>query len=136
MGYASHKIGYDGYAASADVIVSDATVYNSFGGGGYTTKITGTILSDLSEVSDLRFKVTLKHDQLTHNIEVRVYIGGDEIWYYKHIAADVNWHTYEIDIPVTWHRGDILQVKNQASANTGSMKDFQICGKISPVRLD
>lgn len=136
MGISSPVVGYDGYIASDDVLVLDPTIYNSFGGAGYTTKITGSAISDVSEGSNFRFKMSLKHTQVGHNIEVRVSIGSDEIWYKKHIAPDLNWHTYTEDITVIWHRGDILRVKNQASANTGSMKDFTICGLISPLRLD
>ena len=136
MGYASHKIGYDGYDASNDVLVSDATEYTSFGGGGTNTKITGSVLSDVSDVSTLRLKMSLKHDQLTHSIRALVYIGGRLIWDKDHVATDLLYHDYTIDVPVTWVRGDTIKVTNQASANTGYMKDFSMCGKISPLRLD
>jgi len=136
MGYASHKIGYEGYTASNDVIVSDATEYTSFGGGGTTNKITGSILSDVSDVSTLRIKMSLKHDQLTHNIRAILIIGGRVVWDKQHVATDVNYHDYTLDVPVTWVRGDNIKVTNEASANTGYMKDFQICGKISPLGLD
>ena len=136
MGYASHKIGYEGYIASNDVIVADATEYSSFGGGGTTTKITGRILTDISSVSELRLKISLKHDQLTHNIRIWVYIGDVLVWDKLHVATDVLYHDYSIDIPVTWVRGDQIKVRAEASANTGFNKDFEICGKISPLRLD
>jgi len=136
MGYATPQIGFDGYIASNDLLVEKTTEYSSFGGAGYTTKITGKILADVSSDSKLRFKISLKHSQIGHNIEIRIYVGGKQILYLKHIAPDVNYHIYTTDIPVTWHRGDTLQVKAQASANTGYNKDFQICGIVSPVGLD
>ena len=136
MGYSSPGVGYDGYIASADILVEDATEYSSFGGAGYTTKITGTILTDLSSVSKVRLNISLKHNQLTHIIQISVQIGGKEVWAPVHTATDANYHIYTTDLPVTWRRGDKISVKAQASANTGFNKDFQICGKVSPFELD
>lgn len=136
MGYATPQIGYEGYVASNDILQEDTTTYNSFGGGGTTTKITGKAITDVSEESVFRFKVSLMHSQVGHNIEMRLKIGSTEIWYKIWTATDLNWHTFTKDIAVVWRRGDNISVKNQASANTGSMKDFQICGIVSPMRLD
>lgn len=136
MGYTSPQVGYEGYIVSNDILVEDTTEYSSFGGAGYTTKITGSILTDVSSVSKFRFKVSLKHSIIGQNVEIRVSVGGKEIWYEKHTAPDVNYHIYTKDIAVTWHRGDNIEVKVQASANTGFNKDLQICGKVSPLRLD
>jgi len=136
MGYSSPSVGYDGYVASNDVLVEDTTEYASFGGGGYTTKITGKILTDLSSVSTVRFKISLKHDQLTHTITIILRIGGIVIWTQTHVATDANYHVYTLDKLVTWRRGASISVKAQATANTGFNKDFQICGKVSPFELD
>lgn len=137
MGYATPQVGYNGYIESNDILIEDATEYSSLGGAGYTTKITGSILTDVSKVSKLRFKISLKHSVATSGITARVYIGGRLIWVQAHNnPGHTNYTTYTADRPVTWRRGDQIQVEAQALANTGYNKDFQICGKVSLVRLD
>lgn len=137
MGYASHKIGYTGYAPTDDKLQEDTTVYTEATAAD-VTKITGYALTDVQNKSKLRFKLEGKTDQAGGAWHVKVYIGGDLIWLTQHTGNVYQAKT--ADILVSWRREDLIDVKlsNQTGplAGLAYLKNFEICGKISPVRLD
>lgn len=134
MGYASHKIGYTGYAPTDDKLQADATIYNE-AGAVWVTKITGRAIADVWSDSKLRFRVELRNNTVSQVVDFRLIINGVLIWLKSEIQ--LNWLLYTLDQSVTWHRGDLFIVQMKCPlAGLAEMKNFEICGAVSPMRLD
>ena len=137
MGYASPQVGYTGYTPTDDKLQEDTTTYTETTDS-YVTKITGYALTDVQADSKFRFKVELRNATGARVTEMKVFIGGEEIWYTFDLTSDTFWVAKTADKAVTWKRGDLIEVKLRCDTLGGQaeMKNFEICGKISPVRLD
>ncbi|GAG63933.1 unnamed protein product [marine sediment metagenome] len=134
MGYSS-PLGYTGYAPTDDKLQEDTNTYTE-NGPTWVSKITGYAIADVQPKSKLRFKVEIQNTTFGKLVYFAVFINNTIVWAEDWIQNI--WKLYESDVFVTWRRGDFIEVKLKCDILGGQaqMKNFEICGKVSPVRLD
>jgi len=127
--------GYQGYAPSDDVLQEDTTEYSAGTTG--ATRITGTVLHEVALNSKLRFKCEMYFADA----------GGGPAYIYVRMNGStiITWDTTNgaytaksEDVAFEYLPGDELTVFLQCpggGANKTYMKNFQICGKRSPIIL-
>jgi hypothetical protein len=136
MGYSSPyvKWGYTGYAASDDKLQEDTNIYSETTNV-YVTKITGHSLTDMHPDSRLKFKVELRNTTSGGHVALKMFIDGVELW--SITQTFVVWTAHDIILPVTWARGAKIDIRLRCPvAGLAEMKNFEICGKVTPMRLD
>ena len=136
MGYATtERVGYQGYCPSDDIIVTDTTEYTTTSNS-YVEKITGYCPMDVSAESKVRFRVELKHSAAGQTTYCRVVIDGVEVCEMSRTNTVYGFKSEDVD--VTWKRGSTIsvQMRETSAANTGFMRNFQICGIQTPMGLD
>jgi len=128
MGYASHfPAGYEGYAASADVLVEHPAEETTT--LPYVKKAEFELLSELSPTSILRFKVDL--DSVT-GAYCRTSWRVNEVEWFQLETYNVGYVTKSTDKTRSWKRGDKISVYAGSFWGAGLLKNIQICGVRSP----
>lgn len=134
MGYAAVSLGHQGWVESDDVLTSDTDEHSTINTD-WVERKTGKIITDLDGNSYLRFKLDMKSVG-TDDVQAKVEIDGTSIWE-PHTNAAV-YVTKTADRQIQYKRESEIKVYQKSDTGTSWcwIKNFYICGKISPVRMD